>query len=230
MRTLIVEDDATVARWLARVLAEEGHRVDVAATGEAAGAMGDTGQYGLMLVDLGLPDRSGTSVIHTVRRAGCTVPILVLTGRADDHTVVSALDAGADDCIAKPVSIDVLRARVRAALRRGGARRREALALGALRLDRLARQARVGDVEVELTPREYALLEHFLQRPEVVVTRSELLARVWGMGFDPGTNVVDAAMSRLRQKLDGVAGAPHIRTVRGAGFVLSARAGASAAA
>ncbi len=210
-----------VARWTERILVEAGYVVERAGDGEDGLRVGCAGGFDLALVDIQLPLRNGVSVVGGLRKAGQTMPIIIMTGRADDDDIVRGLDAGADDYIVKPVSADVLKARVRAALRRGGALRSERLVSGLLVLDRLARRVSANGVEIALTPREFSLLEHFMLRPDEVVSRSELLERVWGLNFDPGSNVIDATMNRLRSKLREAVTSPALRTVRGVGFVLS---------
>ncbi|HEX6631096.1 MAG TPA: response regulator transcription factor [Gemmatimonadaceae bacterium] len=221
-RVLIVEDDPQVSAWVARLVEEEGHVVDVADRMAAADRLAAATPYGLAIVDLELPDRSGIALVHALRRAGQTLPIIILTGRAEDEVVVAGLDAGADDYLVKPVSDRVLRARVRAVLRRRDAGSRNELVLGPIALDPRTRQLRTPSGPVALSTQEYALLELFLQRPGEVIPRSTLLAHVWGVRFEPGTNRVDVAVSRVRQKLAAIEGAPQLRAVRGAGYRLAA--------
>ncbi len=221
MRVLVVDDDPMVARWIDRVLSEEGYAVDVAPSSRDARALGSSTSYDLVIVDLHLPDGSGLGVVQALRAAGRTMPIVIMTGYSDDEGIIAGLDAGADDYLVKPVSNGVLRARLRAALRRGGSLRSNALVVGGLVLDRLRRTVHAGPQPIDLTPKEFALLEDFMLRPEQVVARTDLLERVWGMRFDAGTNVVDATISRLRQKLEGATRTPRIRNARGIGFVLT---------
>ena len=222
MRVLVIDDDAMVSHWVAKVLREADHDVDVAATAGEGHRVAHSVSYDLALVDLDLPDGSGLSVIHDLRRAGKTMPIIVMTGRADDDGVVAGLNAGADDYLVKPVSTDVLRARVRAALRRGGAIKLDELVLGELAMDRVQHIVRAAGAVLTLSPKEYKLLEYFMLRPEQMVPRTDLLEQVWGMRFDTFTNVVDTTVSRLRQKLTGAVGTPRLRTARGVGYVLTA--------
>ncbi len=229
MRVLVIEDETAVAGWVERLLGEAGHTVEVAHTGEEGQRLALAGDYALAIVDLALPGRSGLAVIHALRREGRTIPVIVMTGRAEDEALVAALDAGADDYVVKPVPGTVLLARVRAALRRGGSGRPEELVVGTLVLDRLARRVTASGRELDLAPRELTLLEYLMLRPDEVVTRAELLERVWGTRFETGTNLVDVAVSRLRRKLASVPGSPGVRGVRGRGYRLVA-AGAPAAA
>jgi DNA-binding response OmpR family regulator len=224
MRTLVIDDEPTIARWIARGLEEAGHAVDIATAAKEGQALATSIDYDLVLVDLGLPDGSGLGVVYALRRAGRTMPIIIVTGQADEERLIGALDAGADDFLTKPLSNGVLQARVRAALRRGGAVRSEEIVVGDLVLDRLTRSVRAGGHQLELSPKEFALLEDLMLRPEVVISRTDLLERVWGMRFASGTNVVDATVSRLRQKVAAAVSAPCIRGVRGVGFVLTCTA------
>lgn len=220
MQVLVIEDDEAVAGWVDRLLTEAGHEVTVAATGDEGERLAVAGEHALAIVDLSLPGRSGLAVINALRQEGSRVPVIVMTGRADDEALVAALDAGADDYVVKPVSGTVLLARVRAALRRGGAGRPEELSVGPLALDRITRRLTAHGREIDLAPRELTLLEYLMLRPDEVVTRAELLERVWGTHFETGTNLVDVAVSRLRRKLSGVDGAPAVRGVRGQGYRL----------
>ena len=222
MRALLVEDDASFALLARHVLEQEGFAVDVATNGSDGLSLALVNEYDCVLLDLGLPDQHGITIIQTLRREGRTTPVMVLTGTAEGQTSVRALDAGADDYVTKPVMIDQLRARIRALVRRGGAQRTEKLVLGNLVLNRLSRQLFVNGVEVRLTAKELPLLEHLLLHSEEVVTRTELLERVWDMNFDPGSNVVDVNVTRIRKKLADAGAGVKILARRGMGFVLTA--------
>jgi DNA-binding response OmpR family regulator len=222
MRVLLIEDDVMVSSWVKKLLDEDGLRVDVAGTCDDGLQLAELTDHDLIMLDLELPDRSGIAVVQALRRAGRSTPIIVLTARGDHDDAIVALDAGADDYIVKPVPNGVIKARVRAALRRGGAQRMEELRSGELRLDRVRRTVHVGTDPVPLTPREFAVLEHLMLHVDEVVPRSDLLTRVWGITFDPGTNAVDVAVSRLRQKMGD--GSARIATVRGVGFTLTSPA------
>ena len=221
MRILVIDDDAMVSRWVAKVLGESDHAVDVAETAGDGQRLAMATHYDLAMVDLDLPDGSGLAIVQTLRRAGRKMPIIIMTGRADDDGIVAGLDAGADDYLVKPVANGVLRARVRAALRRGGAVQMDQLTVGALTMDRATRSVTAGSSSLSLSPKEYKLLEYFMLRPELVVPRADLLEKVWGMRFDTYTNVVDTTVSRLRQKLTDATPIPRLRTVRGAGYALT---------
>jgi DNA-binding response OmpR family regulator len=221
MRALLVEDDAPFALLARSVLEQEGFAVDVATTGSDGLSLGLVNDYDCIVLDLGLPDQNGVTVVQTLRRRGRTAPIMVLTGNADDQTSVIALDAGADDYVTKPVLLELLRARIRALVRRGGAQRTETLACANLVLNRLSRQLFVSGVEVRLTAKELPLLEHLLLHRDEVVSRTELLERVWDMHFDPSSNVVDVNVARIRRKLQGAGADVQIQARRGVGFVLT---------
>ena len=221
MRILVVEDDHKVARFVRQGLEEEGHAVDVAADGEAGAMLAHVNPYDVIVLDVQLPKKNGLVLAAELRREGSTVPILMLTARDATEDVVRGLDAGADDYLTKPFAFDELLARVRALGRRGGA----AVAAAPLHhddveVDRLHHRATRGGRPLDLTPREFRLLEYFLLRPDEVVTRTELLEKVWDMTFDPGTNVVDVHVSNLRAKLEEGGRPRLIQTVRGVGFAL----------
>ena len=223
MRVLVIEDDATTAKLVRLVLTEEGYAVDVATSGEEGRVLAHVNEYDAIILDLDLGDRNGLSILQELRRSGRTTPILIQTGHEADAEVVRGLDAGADDYVTKPVPNDVLRARVRALVRRGGAKRTEQVVIGNVVMNRLTRELRVGAHEVAFTPREFALLEHLMLHVDEVITRTVLLEKVWDMHFDPGSNVVDAHIARVRKKLTEHGATAEIRTVRGVGFVISRR-------
>jgi len=221
MRALLVEDDEAMALLTRQVLEQEGFAVDVVGTGTEAQTLALVNDYDAIVLDLGLPDRHGVSVLQALRAQGRTTPVLVLTGSNDAGSTVRALDAGADDYVTKPLAIETFRARMRALVRRGGARRTELLACGNVKLNRLMRQVTVAGKECQLTAKEFQLLEHFLLHQGQVVTRAELLEKVWDMHFDPSSNVVDVHVTRLRKKLEAGNAAVKIAAKRGMGFVLS---------
>jgi two-component system OmpR family response regulator len=228
VRVLVIEDEPAVARVVARALEQETeYAVDVDVSDRVAEgtrrALDES--YDAILLDLELPDGNGLEVVRALRNSGRNTPILIMTGRGDDESIVRGLDAGADDYLLKPLnSNDVLRARVRAAIRRGGSGPPDQLSLGELFVDRLARVVTgANGAPVSLTPKEFSMLEYLLLHADQVVSRTELLDKVWNMKFDPGSNVVDAHVARLRQKLRQIISTPEIRTVRGIGFMLSAK-------
>ncbi len=204
-----------------QVLEQEGFAVDHATTGNDAQTMAFVNEYDAIVLDLALPDRNGLTVLQALRKEGRSTPVIVLTGANDSATTVRALDAGADDYLTKPIVIDEFRARMRALVRRGGATRSEQLACGNVVLNRLTRLVYVDTKECALTAKEFQLLEHFLIHQGQVVTRAQLLEKVWDMHFDPGSNVVDVHVTRLRKKLDTANADAKITAKRGMGFVLA---------
>jgi len=220
MKVLVVEDDRKVAGFIEQGLKEEGHVVDVAADGDEATMLAHVYEYDLILLDVVIPRKNGFQVAAELRREGRTTPILMLTSRDATEDVIRGLDAGADDYLAKPFRFDELLARMRALTRRGGAARAELLKSGPVELDRLRHAASVSGRPLDLTPKEFQLLEYFLLHRDEVVRRTTLLEKVWDMHFDPESNVVDVHVGNLRRKLHEAAGAALIHTVRGVGFTL----------
>jgi DNA-binding response OmpR family regulator len=218
MKILVVEDDRKVAGFIEQGLREEGYAVDVAPDGDEATTLAHVYDYDLVVLDVMLPKKNGLQVAAELRREGRKTPILMLTARDATEDVVRGLDAGADDYLTKPFKFDELLARVRALVRRGGAGRTELLACGPIELDRLKHRVRVSGKKLELTPKEFQLLEHFLLRPDEVVRRTDLLEKVWDLHFDPESNVVDVHVGNLRRKLRDASNVDWIQTVRGVGF------------
>ena len=230
MRALVVDDDATLTTLVRRLLEEDGYAVDVASNAEDGRTLAMVHDYDAIILDLVLPDGHGISILQGLRRDGKKTPIIVLTGTKDSEVTVRALDAGADDYLTKPINFGEFKARIRALVRRGGAQRTEQLTVGNVVLNRLKRDVLVAGKVLSVTPRELALLEHFLMRPGEVVTRTELLEKVWDMTFDPGSNVVDVNVARLRKKLEGAGATIAITAKRGLGFVLDLSAPGAAPA
>lgn len=227
MRALIVEDERSIARFLRRILEEEGFAVDVEESGERGQTLALVYDYDVIVLDLGLPDRPGAAIIQALRHEGRTTPVLVLTGAAGVDVMVRTLDLGADDFIAKPVDREAFKARIRALLRRGGATRTEQLKVSNVVLNRLTHQVLVDGKQLRLGPKEHALLEHFMLTQGAVVTRSELLEKVWDQHFDPGTNVVDVNIGRLRHKLADAGAKVAVTSRRAVGFVFESTDGAA---
>jgi two-component system, OmpR family, response regulator len=221
MRILVIEDDRGMAKLVRLLLTENGYAVDITASGEEGLSLARINPYDALILDLGLPDRAGLTVLRALRAEGSRMPVLILTARAGTDPVVQGLDAGADDYLVKPFANAELQARVRALVRRGGAVRTEQVACGTLVVNRLTRHALVAGRQLELTSREFALLEHLALHAGEVVTRTTLLEAIWDMHFDPGTNVVDALVLRLRRKLAAAGPSPQVETIRGAGYRLS---------
>lgn len=229
MWLLLIEDEERLAASLKAGLEEEGYVVDVAADGVAGEANALENAYDAIIVDWRLPKLDGKTVIESVRAAGRTVPILMLTALSDVEHRVEGLDAGADDYLPKPFKFEELLARLRALLRRPPlATQQDHLQLGALELDTKRRQATLGGKHLDLRPKEYALLEDFLRHPDEVVSRTVMAERVWGASYYVTDNVIDVTMSGLRQKMADVQSdatdlqSVRIETVRGVGYRLVA--------
>lgn len=221
MRILVVEDDKKVASFLEQGLREDGYVVDVAYDGNDGAMKAHVHDYDLLILDVMLPGKTGYEIVAELRREEMQVPILLLTARDAASDIVRGLDSGADDYLAKPFSFDVLLARARALIRRGGAQRMEQLRYADLEMDRIQHQANRGGRDLRLTAKEFQLLEYFLLHAEEVVRRTQLLEKVWDLRFDPMSNVVDVHVGKLRHKLRADGEAPLIHTVRGVGYVLS---------
>lgn len=220
MKALLVEDDVAVARVIRLMLEQEGFVVDVAASAQEGRTLAFVADHDVIILDLGLPDGSGLHVVQALRNASRTTPIMILTGAGDAETTVRALDMGSDDYLTKPIRSEEFRARVRALVRRGGAQRTESLVLRNVNMNRLTRQVVVGGKELVLTAKEFSLLEHLILNVRRVISRTELLEKLWETNFDPGTNVVDVSVSRLRKKLRDAGAEVFIEARRGVGFAL----------
>jgi len=220
MKILVVEDDSKVVGFIEHGLREEGHVVDVARDGDEASLLAHVNDYDIILLDVMLPKKNGFQVAAELRREGRNTPILMLTSRDAVEDVVRGLDAGADDYLAKPFKFDELLARIRALHRRGGAERLDVLRYGAIALDRLHHVVTLNERPLDLTAKEFQLLEHFMLHPGEIVRRTALLEKVWDMHFDPESNVVDVHVGNLRRKLMRASGESLLATIRGVGFRL----------
>jgi DNA-binding response OmpR family regulator len=220
MRVLVAEDDVKMAGLLKRGLEEEGYAVDVARTGSEAVWAGTENPYDAILLDVMLPDLDGLEVCRRLRAAGRWAPVLMLTARDAVPDRVAGLDAGADDYLTKPFSFSELLARVRAVMRRGPSERPAVLRSGDLSLDPATKRVARGKASVELTPKEFALMEYFLRHPGEVLTRTRLIEHVWDFAYDGDSNVVDVYVRYLREKVDRPFGRRSIETVRGTGYRL----------
>jgi two-component system, OmpR family, copper resistance phosphate regulon response regulator CusR len=216
-RILIAEDEPNIVRFLVRGLQAQGYATTAAADGEAALYLAETGEFDLMLLDLGLPRLDGLGVLAELRRSQTPLPVIVLTARSAPGDIVAGLDGGADDYMSKPFRLAELLARVRARLRPDHAREEFVLRSGGLSLDLRTRQAEVAGRTIDLSAREFALAEVFLRHPGQVLSREQLLSHVWGYDYDPGSNVVEVYIRYLRNKI----GPDRIATIRGAGYRLS---------
>jgi two-component system OmpR family response regulator len=220
MRVLVVEDEVRTAGLLRRGLSEEGYSVDIAVDGPDAVWRASEFSYDAVVLDVMLPGCDGIEVCRELRSRGRWAPVLMLTARDDLAARVRGLDSGADDYLTKPFSFDELFARLRALIRRGALERPAQLHCGGLRLDPATRQAWRGEAELELSPKEFALLELFLRHPGEVLTRTRILEHVWDYTYDGVSNVVDQYIGYLRRKIDRPFGVVQLETVRGAGYRL----------
>jgi two-component system, OmpR family, response regulator len=223
MRLLLLEDDARLAELLRRGLQAEGHAVDLAATIEDGRWLATENPYDVLVFDVMLPDGDGFSLCAELRRAGNWAPVLMLTARDAVVDRVRGLDVGADDYVVKPFEFAELTARLRALARRGAPERPTILEAGTLTIDPAARTVEVDGRPLSLSPREYALLELFVRRAGDVLTRTEIIDRVWDWAYDGTSNVVDVYVRYLRTKLADHPSAPRIETARGVGYVLRAQ-------
>jgi two-component system OmpR family response regulator len=218
MRVLVVEDEVKMAGLLKRALEEEGYAVDVAGRGEDALWFGTENPYDAIVLDVMLPDFDGFEVSRRLREAGRWSPVLMLTARDAVADRVAGLDAGADDYLTKPFSFAELLARLRALVRRGAAERPPVLRVGDLELDPARRIVTRNGSSIDLTAREFALLEYLMRHAGEVLTRTQLIEHVWDFAYDGDSNVVDVYIRYLRNKVDRPFGRDSIKTVRGAGY------------
>jgi two-component system OmpR family response regulator len=222
MRVLVVEDDPKMAALLRRGLTEEGHGADVARTGDDALWMTGAVEYDAIVLDVMLPGRDGFEVCRELRADGVWSPVLMLTARDAVEDRVAGLDAGADDYLRKPFSFAELLARLRALARRGAPERPAIVEVGDLRLDPAARRVWRNGTEIELSAKEFNLLEAFMHRPGQVLSRDRLLEHAWDFAYEPRSNVVDVYVRYLREKIDRPFGRTSLETVRGLGYRLRA--------
>jgi len=218
MRVLIVEDDQKLVSYLKKSLEAEGLSVDVAFDGNVALDKALAQSYDVITLDIMLPELNGYRVCQNLRSSGVPTPILMLTAKDGEYDEADALDVGADDFLRKPFSMVVLLARIRALARRGGAAAGKVLCVGDLRLDMASKRVERGGSHIELTPREYALLEYLMLRRGIALTKAQLLEHVWGARFMGSENVVEVYIGYLRKKLDGSGRTSLIETVRGVGY------------
>lgn len=220
MRILVVDDDSRVSRTVGLGLRTAGYEVEHAADGDAAIELATSRELDLIVLDLVLPGRDGIEVLGALRARGVRIPILVLTGKARIEDRVAGLDAGADDYLTKPFGLEELVARVRALLRRRGDMVETVFKAGDLEVDALRRRATRNGVAVDLTNREFDLLEFLFRHANQVVSRAALTEQVWGYPFDAASNFVDVHVAHLRAKIDGGGAAKLVHTVRGQGYML----------
>jgi two-component system OmpR family response regulator len=222
MHVLIVEDDVRLAALLRKGLKGEGYIVDHAADGPQGLDQAESNAYDAVILDLSLPGLDGLEIARQLRQAGSVVPIVMLTARSALHQRLEGFSAGADDYLAKPFAFAELLARLRAVTRRGASLEQDQLTVGDLVLDRVSHEVRRGGRSLTLAPREYALLEYLMRNPGHARSRTMILERVWDYGYEAFTNVVDAAILRLRKEVDQGFETPLIHTVRGVGYMIKA--------
>lgn len=220
MRLLVVEDEKKVAGFIKKGFEEEGYAVDHATDGEAGLRMGLDRAHDLIILDVNLPRKDGLSVLRELRNKGISTPILLLTVRAAIEDKVVGLDTGADDYLAKPFAFEELLARVRALLRRKAQAQPPLLRIDDLKLDPARRLVWRGEEKIDLTTKEFALLDYFMRNSGRVLTRTMIAERVWGHDFDSMTNVIDVYVNYLRKKIDSGRENKLIHTIRGVGYVL----------
>ena len=214
-RILIIEDEDRISSFVAKGLKAAGFAPTVADTGKEGGYLAQTGDFALIILDLGLPDEDGFSVLARIRSTNVDTPVIILTARSSIDDTVAGLEGGADDYMAKPFRFEELLARVRLRLRpQAAAPEDQVIRVGPLELDSGSRRTRLYGREIDLSAREFGLAEAFMRNPGQVLSREQLLSRVWGYDFDPGSNVVDVYVRYLRNKL----GAEWFTTVRGMGY------------
>lgn len=220
MRVLVVEDEAKVGSFIKRALEEENYAVDLCADGARGLELAGSASYDLIIVDLMIPEVPGLEVIRRLRAEKITAPVLILTALSQTDQKVKGLDAGADDYLTKPFAIDELLARVRALLRRGATEGVSILQVDDLMLNPATREVTRGGQRLDLTAKEYALLEYFMRNAGRVLTRPMIAEHVWNLDFDTFTNVIDVYVNYLRNKVDKGRPRKLIQTVRGSGYVL----------
>jgi len=220
MRVLVVEDERRLSGIIRRGLIEEGYAVDVAYEGDEAQFMAETTNYDIIILDIMLPKKDGIAVCKDLRAKKVNTPILMLTARDSIEDRVKGLDSGADDYLIKPFAFSELLARIRALLRRESLSKTPKMEVGELVLDTLTREAWRGQRKIDLTTKEYSILELFMSHPNMVITRTMLEENVWDYEYDSMSNVIDVYIRRLRRKIDGDKEDSLIQTVRGAGYRL----------
>lgn len=220
MRILVIEDDPTVGQYIKRGIEEQRWAADLVVDGEAGESRAMSEAYDLIILDMRLPKKSGLDVLNALRGRGFERPILVLTAQDAIDAKVTALRAGADDYVTKPFAFEELLARIEALARRPRSIASPILAVGDLTLDQATREVRRGGELIDLTPKEYAVLEYLMRHPGRVMSRTLITEYAWGYNFDPGTNIVDVVINHLRKKVDASHGKKLITTVRGVGYMI----------
>ena len=225
MRVVLIEDDRKIASFARKGLSEQGFLVEHCEEGEEGLHLATSTACDVVLLDIMLPGRDGLSILRSLREEGHTVPVILLTARSTLNERVDGLNLGADDYLCKPFFIEELVARIHAVVRRTSGKAMNLLSCGGIVLDRVSRTVTADDHDVELTVREFSLLELLMRSPERVFTRTQILEHVWGYDFDPQTNVVDVYIRRIRKKLESACGDRAIETIRGVGYRMNPKSG-----
>lgn len=218
MRLLVAEDEKKIAGFVRKALEEQGYSVDLAHDGDQAFNFATTQSYDLLVLDIMLPGRDGLSILRSLRERHNTVPVILLTARSELEERLEGLNLGADDYLTKPFFVEELVARVQALLRRASGEKLSLLQAGDLVVNLITREVRVGERAVELTSREFGLLEYLMRSPGRVYTRTQILEHVWSYDFDTNTNLIDVYVQRLRKKLDPSGDLELVETIRGVGY------------
>lgn len=220
MKLLIIEDEKKVAKFIEQGLREENYELACAYDGEQGLEMALTGEFDGIVLDLMLPKRDGISLLREFRARGMTTPVLILTAKGTTQDKITGLDSGADDYLAKPFHFEELTARIRSMLRRSSVEKSTQLRVGDLVLDSITRKAKRGSSDIELTAREYALLEYLMRNADRVLSRSVITQHVWNYNFAVDSNLVDVYINRLRNKVEVDGGSRLIHSIRGVGYVM----------
>jgi DNA-binding response OmpR family regulator len=222
VKVLIIEDEKKIAAFARKGLEAQGFVVDVSAHGDEGFALAMANPYDALVLDIMLPGKDGLSILRNLRERKMAVPVILVTARSELNERLEGLNLGADDYLTKPFHIEELIARLHAVTRRAAGTTQSILAVADLKMNLLTRKVTRGDQAIELTAREFSLLEHLMRSPGRVLTRVEICERVWDYNFDPGTNLVEVYVQRLRKKVDGDCAKKLIETIRGVGYCIKA--------
>jgi DNA-binding response OmpR family regulator len=222
VKVLVIEDEKKIASFIRKGMEARGFVVEMAHTGDEGYVLATTRPYDAVILDIMLPARDGLSILRNLRERKISVPVILLTARSELNERLEGLNLGADDYITKPFFIEELIARVHAVTRRAAGNSQSLLQVGDLTMNLLTREVRRGDARIELTPREFTLLEHLMRSPGRVLTRVQICEQVWDYHFAPGTNLVDVYVQRLRKKVDGASQPKLLETIRGVGYRIQA--------
>ena len=223
MRILVIEDEKKILSFVKKGLAEQGYVVDTSQDGDEGLVLAETHPYDAVVLDIMLPGRDGLSILRRLRTKKNRVPVIIITARGDVSERIEGLEQGADDYLVKPFYLEELIARLKSLVRRTSGDGLSLLEVSDLRLNLMSREVRRGDVEIDLAPREFELLELLMRSPGRVLSRTQIIEHVWEYHFDPDTNLVDVYIRRLRKKMDHGFDQKLIQTVRGIGYTLSAK-------